>query len=83
METSDINMTATNSTTMIDALNKIGAKQASPTTNTIKKKKMLMEYAATQPFSVIWFHASDMCLHIESDLAYLIQTKARSRAADH
>ena len=33
---------------------------------------MLMDYAATQPDAVIRFHASDMCLHIDSDATYLI-----------
>ena len=69
--------------TMLVALNDIGAKQASPTTETIKKTKMLMEYVATQPNAVIRFHASNMCLHIDCDAAYLVQTKACSRAAGH
>ena len=45
--------------------------------------KMLMYYAATQPESVIPFHASDMCLHIDRDAAYLVQPKSRNRAAGH
>ena len=69
--------------TMIAALNKIGAKQASPTTDTIKKTKMLMDYAAKQPDAIIRFHASDMCFHINSDAAYLVQPKTRSRATGH
>ena len=69
--------------TMLVALNDIGSKQASPTTDTIQNTKMLMDYAATQPDTVIWFHASDMCLHIDSDAAYLVQPKARNRAAGH
>ena len=44
---------------------------------------MLMDYAATQPDAVIWLHASDMCLHIDIDAAYLVQPKARSRASGH
>ena len=69
--------------TMIIALNKMGAEQASTTTDTVHKTKMLMEYAATQPDAVIWFEARDMCLHINSDATYLPQPKARSRAAGH
>ena len=53
--------------TMIVALKKIISEQASPITGTIKKTKILMDYAATQPDAVIRFHASDRCLHIDSD----------------
>ena len=44
--------------TMLVALNKIGAEQASPTTDTVQKTKMLMYYAATQPDAVVRFHDS-------------------------
>ena len=43
--------------------------------------KMLMDYAATQPDAAVRFHASDMCLHIDSDAAYLVQSKAFRRAS--
>ena len=46
--------------TMIVALNEIGAKQDLPTTDTVKKTKMLMDYTATQPDAIIRFHACDM-----------------------
>ena len=55
--------------TMLVALNEIGSEQASPTTYTIKKTKMLMDYAATQPDAIIGFHASNMCLHIDATLS--------------
>ena len=58
--------------TMLVALNKIGAEQVSPTTDTVQKTKILIDYSATQPDAVIWFHANDMCLHIDSDATYLI-----------
>ena len=66
--------------TMIVALKKIGAEQASPTTDTIKKTNMLMDYAARQPDAIIRFRARNMCLDINSDAVYLVQPKARSRA---
>ena len=44
---------------------------------------MVMDYAATQPDAIIRFHASDMCLHIDSDAAYFVHPKVRSRAAGH
>ena len=58
--------------TMILAINKISSEHALPTTDTIKKKKMLIDYSATQPDDVIRFHASDICLHIDSDTEYLV-----------
>ena len=67
----------------IVSLNEIGANQASPTTNTVNKKQLLMYYSATQPDAVVRFHASKMCLHIDSDNAYLVQPKPRSRVAGH
>ena len=51
--------------------------------DTVQKTKMLMDCAATQPDTVIQFHASDMCLHIDSNAAYLVQPKACSRAVGH
>ena len=69
--------------TMLVALNKIGVKEALPTTDTIQKTKMLMDYVDTQPDTVIQFHAIDMCLHIDSDAAYLFQSKERSRTLCH
>ena len=68
---------------MLVALNEIGAEQDSLTNDTIQKTKMIMDYAAMQPDAVIRFHASDMYLHIYSNVAYLVQTKARSRTAGH
>ena len=44
---------------------------------------MLMNYAHTYPDAKIRYHASDMCLHIDSDAAYLVLPKARSRGAGH
>ena len=69
--------------TMLVALNGIGAEQASPTTDTINKTKMLMDYAATQLNAVIRFHTSDMCLHTNSNAAYLAQPKACILDAGH
>ena len=42
-----------------------------------------MDYAATQLGDIIWFHTRYMFLHIDSNAAYLVQSKARSRAAGH
>ena len=69
--------------TMLPALNEIGAQQASPTDNTLKACKMLMDYASTFPNAVIRYIASDMCLSLDSDAAYLVQPQARSRYAGY
>lgn len=44
---------------------------------------MLLDYATTNPVSTIRYKASDMCLHVESDAAYLVLPKARSRLGGH
>ena len=69
--------------TMLVALNEINANKASPTTDTIKKTKMLMDYADTQLDAIIRFHISNIGLHTDSDTAYLVHPKSRSRAARH
>jgi hypothetical protein len=61
----------------------IAVKQASPMTNTIAQTHMLMDYLHTYPNGVIQYHASDIILKTTSDAAYLVQPKARSRAAAH
>ena len=42
-----------------------------------------MGYAATYPNATIQYHASDMILHVDTDLAYLVLPNARSRVAGH
>ena len=42
-----------------------------------------MDYAATYPNAVIRYHVSDMILHVDTDAAYLVLPKARSRIAGH
>ena len=68
---------------ILPALNEIATEQASPTTETIERTGMLMDYLHTYPEAVIRYYASDMILKITSDAAYLVQPKARSRAAVH
>ena len=42
-----------------------------------------MDYVATYPNTYIRFYASDMVLNIDSDAAYLVAPKARSRVAGY
>jgi hypothetical protein len=65
------------------ALNDISSEQATPTSDTLAKTDMLMDYLHTYPNAVIRFHASDMILKSTTDAAYLVLPKARSRAAVH
>ena len=66
---------------MIVAVNKLAPHQSVPTLEAVKKYNMLMYYAHTYPNTTIRYHASDMCLHIYSDAAYLVQPQARSIVA--
>ena len=63
------------------ALNEIASQQAAPTEITKKKAKMLMDYLYTYPNATIRYHASDMVLVFDTDAAYLVLPKARSRIA--
>ena len=69
--------------TMLPALNTIGSEQAKHTQQTMQKCKRLLDYAATYQNAFIRYHASDMVLHVDSDAAYLVLPKARSRIAGY
>ena len=69
--------------TILTALNEISAMQANPTENTMKQCKHLLDYVATYPNVKLRYHASDMQLHVDSDAAYLVAPKARSRIAGY
>ena len=68
---------------MILEVNELASQQLAPTQETVKRCNMLMDYAHTYPNATIRYHASDMCLHIESDAEYLVHPQARSRVAGH
>ena len=42
-----------------------------------------MDYLHTHPNAFVRYHASDMVLHVDSDAAYLVLPKARSRIAGY
>ena len=67
--------------TLNTALNDIAITQASPTEDTKKKCLRLMDYVATYPDAYIRYHASEMILNVDSDAAYLVLPKAKSRIA--
>ena len=64
-------------------LNTIWSEQAKPTKQTEQKCQRLLDYATTYPDASIRYHASDMVLHVDSDAAYLVMPKARSRIAGY
>ena len=68
---------------MLPGLNEVSTQQSTPTINTQRKVNDLLNYVSCHPNAVIRFHASDMCLHVDSDAAYLVLPKARSRLAGH
>ena len=69
--------------TTLPALNEIASSQAMPSKNTKQKLQQLMDYLHTYPDAFLRFYASNMVLHVESDAAYLVAPKARSRIAGY
>ena len=69
--------------TILVALNEIAAAQAAPTQQTNEKIKMLLDYLSTYPEAKIRYTKSEMILHLDSDAAYLVAPKARSRIAGY
>ena len=63
---------------MLVALNDIGSQQSAPTENTRKEMEWLLDYAATYPNPKLRFYASDMVLHVDSDVAYLVLPNSKS-----
>ena len=68
---------------MLVALNTLSADQATATADTKTSVDQLLDYAATHPSSTVRYHASDMCLHVDSDASYLSVKKSRSRAGGY
>ena len=66
---------------LLPALNSISAQQNKPKQKVKEKRKRLLDYVATYPHPILRFYAGDMILTVESDAAYLVLPKARSRAA--
>ena len=61
----------------------IASSQSNATEFTKEECAWLMDYVASNPLSVIRYHASGMSLYIHSDASYLSETRACSRAAGH
>ena len=68
---------------MLAALGSITTKQTSPTANTMRKIKQLLDNSATHPDDAVTYWSSNMVLAAHSNASYLSDTKARSRAGGH
>ena len=64
-------------------MNGIASDQAKPTEKTKARTQQLMDYLHTYPDAYIRYYASDMILHVDSDAAYLVEPKAKSRVAGY
>jgi hypothetical protein len=60
-------------------LNDIATEQTKATEKTQAATNQMLDYLATNPDATIWYHASDMILHIHSDASYLSVSNARNR----
>ena len=69
--------------TIYPAINQIANTQARPTQHTRIEANILLDYLYTHPSAKLRFTKSDMQLHIDSDAAYLVAPKAKSRAAGY
>jgi hypothetical protein len=69
--------------TMLIALSSLASEQAAPAERTMQKCLHFLYYAASQEDAIITYQASDMRLAIHSDVSYLSEPKARSRAGGH
>ena len=69
--------------TILPTSNLLISQQSQPTENTQQIAHCIIYYAATYPNSFIQYKASDMVLNVDSDAAYLVVPKARSRIAEY
>ena len=68
---------------MLAALGSIATQQASPTANTVRKIKQLVDYSATHPDAAVTYRSSNMVLAAHINTSYLSETKAQSRSGGH
>ena len=69
--------------TMLHALNELARATNTGTTETLQAVEYLPNYAASNPSVSILYRGSDMQLTVDSDAAYLVCDKARSRAGGY
>jgi len=69
--------------TMLPALNEISKSQANPTQATLDECQQLLDYPNTYKHVSVRYRASAMILNVETDAAYLLLPKAKSRLAGY
>ena len=69
--------------TMLTVLSFIALKKSAPIERKMNKYKQFLEYAATQPESILLYLSSVIVLAIHSNGTYLNATKSRSRVGGH
>ena len=69
--------------TILPTVNETGMSQAKPTENIAAKCNRLCDYVATHPHAKLRYRASQMCLHIDTDAAYLVAPNSKSRVAGY
>ena len=69
--------------TIIKTIKVLATQQSAPTENTDQDVKHFIDYCATHPDAKIRLFASKIILQVHSDLSYMNETKACSKASDN
>jgi hypothetical protein len=69
--------------TLLCPISAIASQSSKPTEDTMRYTLQLLDYLATQEDVVLSYHASDMVLAVHSNVSYLSEPKAPSRAGGH
>ena len=64
-------------------MNELRSEKSQPTQKTKQKSQRIMDYVCTFPNTHIPYYSSNMVLHVDSDAAYLVVSKSRSRVAGY
>ena len=68
---------------MLVSLGILDAQQSQSTEDTARAVTQLLNYCAKHPNATVFYHATDMVLHVESDVSYLSESNARSCSGGH
>ncbi len=69
--------------TILVVLSLLASAQSSPTKDTMKRTRHLLDYVATHPNAIVSYAKSNMILSIHSNASYLRKPKGRSRTSGH
>ena len=69
--------------TMLVALKSLAAVQTKPKIETAKQVTQFLNYSATYTYAVTEYRKSGMILHIYSDVSYISEPEAQSRAGEY